>query len=76
MAWGPVIVQLIGSAFGLLALIGLLALSWHMSDHGQGPEAASVVTSGAVSIVTIFVTGKVLQGRWSRHTSTEDAATK
>ncbi|MFD9486268.1 hypothetical protein ACFWBX_20255 [Streptomyces sp. NPDC059991] len=69
LAWGPIVVQIIGSLSGLAALAGLVLLSWHMSDRNQGPEAAAVVTTGAVSIVAVFVTGKVANARSASRTS-------
>ncbi|MFK8908966.1 hypothetical protein [Streptomyces sp. YS-3] len=63
VAWGPTIAQTIGSISGLLALAILVMLAWHMSDRNQGPEAATIVTTGAVSIVAVFVTGKVAQAK-------------
>ncbi|WP_181800956.1 hypothetical protein [Streptomyces shenzhenensis] len=68
IAWAGHISQMIGSLSGLTALVSLLALSWHMTDARQGKEAAVVVTTGAVSIVAIFVTGK-----WTKKSKSEPA---
>jgi hypothetical protein len=53
------IVQITGHICGLAALLILAAVSWHAIDRGAYTQAASIICTGAVSIVTVFVTGKM-----------------
>lgn len=57
---------IIGHLSGLVALFILAAVSWHAFDRGAAAEGASIICTGAVSIVAVFVTGRLARGRSSR----------
>jgi hypothetical protein len=44
------------------ALSFLAAISWHAIDRGAAVARASIICTGAVSIVAIFVTGRLACG--------------
>lgn len=56
------IAQLIANVCGLVALFILGAISWHAIDRGDATQGASIICAGAVSIVAVFVTGKLING--------------
>jgi hypothetical protein len=47
---------------GLVALAVLAAISWHSIDRGDATQGASIICTGAVSIVAVFVTGRLTTG--------------
>jgi hypothetical protein len=59
LAWASLIAQLVGNISGLLALSGLGAISWHAIDRGDANQGAAIICTGAVSIVAVFVTGRI-----------------
>jgi hypothetical protein len=59
LAWASLIAQLVGNISGLLALFGLGAVSWHAIDRGDANQGAAIICTGAVSIVAVFVTGRI-----------------
>jgi hypothetical protein len=61
--WADLVAQIIGHMFGLAALFILAAISWHAIDRGDPTQAASMICTGAVSIVAVFVTGRLASGR-------------
>jgi hypothetical protein len=61
--WAELIAQIIGHLSGLAALFILAAISWHAIDRGAATQGASVICTGAVSIVAVFVTGRLTSGR-------------
>jgi hypothetical protein len=63
IAWSDVIKQAIGNLSGLGALLVLAAIAWHAIDRGDATQGAAIITSGAVAIVTVFVTGRLTRGR-------------
>lgn len=63
IAWADVIRQAIGNLSGLSALLILAATAWHAIDQGDATQGTAIITSGAVAIVTVFVTGRLTRGR-------------
>lgn len=61
--WADLIVQATGHICGLVALVILAAVSWHAIDCGASTQGASIICTGAVSIVAVFVTGRMNKGR-------------
>lgn len=59
LAWIELIAHIIGHLTGLAALLILAAVSWHAIDRGAAAEGASIICTGAVSIVAVFVTGRL-----------------
>jgi hypothetical protein len=47
---------------GLVALVLLTAIAWHAIDRGDATQGASIICTGAVSIVAVFVTGRLTSG--------------
>jgi len=62
LEWADPIAQTIGHLSGIIALFILAAISWHAIDRGDATQGASIICTGAVSIVAVFVTGR-LTGR-------------
>jgi hypothetical protein len=63
LAWADLIAQTVGHLSGLGALVILAAISWHAIDRGAATQGASIICTGAVSIVAVFVTGRLTSGR-------------
>jgi hypothetical protein len=59
LPWSDLIVQTIGHLCGLGALVVLAAVAWHAIDRGDATQGAAIITSGAVGIVAVFVTGRL-----------------
>lgn len=59
LAWANLIAQIIGHIFGLAALSILAATAWHAINLGAAAQGASIICVGAVSIVAVFVTGRL-----------------
>jgi hypothetical protein len=57
--WADQIAQVIGHLSGLIALGCLTAVAWHAIDRGDATQGASIICTGAVSIVAVFVTGRL-----------------
>jgi hypothetical protein len=57
--WADVIIQGVGHIAGLAALSILAIVAWHAFDLNDATEGAAVICTGAVSIVTVFVTGRL-----------------
>jgi hypothetical protein len=57
--WADLIFQVTGHICGLAALVILAAVSWHAIDRGASTQGASIICTGAVSIVAVFVTGRM-----------------
>jgi hypothetical protein len=62
LAWADLLAQIIGHLSGLAALVVLAAISWHSIDRGDATQGASIICTGAVSIVAVFVTGRLATG--------------
>jgi hypothetical protein len=62
-AWADHIAQVIGHLSGLAALGCLTAIAWHAIDRGDATQGASIICTGAVSIVAVFVTGRITSSR-------------
>jgi hypothetical protein len=62
LEWADLIAQTIGHLSGLVALSILAAISWHAIDRGAATQGASIICTGAVSIVAVFVTGRLTSG--------------
>jgi hypothetical protein len=66
LEWADLIAQIIGQICGLAALLMLAAVSWHAIDCGDATQGASIICTGAVSIVALFVTGRLANPRYSK----------
>jgi hypothetical protein len=58
LEWADLVAQITGHICGLAALLILAAVSWHAIDRGAFIQGASIICTGAVSIVALFVTGR------------------
>lgn len=58
LEWAGLLSQIISHLCGLAALSMLCAVSWHAIDRGAFTQGASIICTGAVSIVAVFVTGR------------------
>ncbi len=58
LEWADLAAQITGHICGLAALLILAAVSWHAIDRGAFIQGASIICTGAVSIVALFVTGR------------------
>lgn len=63
LAWGDLLTQVIGNLSALAALACLTIVAWHAIDRGDATQGASIICTGAVSIVAVFVTGRVTNKR-------------
>jgi hypothetical protein len=66
LEWADLIAQIIGHICGLAALLILAAVSWHAIDRGASTQGASIICTGAVSIVALFVTGRTTSRKYSK----------
>jgi hypothetical protein len=62
-AWVDLIAQTVGHLCGLASLSILALVSWHAFDRDAPTQGAAIICTGAVSIVAVFVTGRVAGGR-------------
>ena len=62
-AWADLIAQTVGHVCGLASLSILALVSWHAFDRDAPTQGAAVICTGAVSIVAVFVTGRVAGGK-------------
>jgi hypothetical protein len=69
-AWVDLLAQVMGQFSGLAALGCLTALAWHAIDQGDATQGASIICAGAVSIVAVFVTGRLT----NRHSDRDQVA--
>jgi hypothetical protein len=58
-AWATLIAQQVGNFCGLIALLLLAGVAWHALDLGDSTQGAAIICTGAVSIVAVFVTGRL-----------------
>lgn len=61
IAWASKFGQIIGHVCGLAALVVLAVVAWHAFDLGDANQGAAVICTGAVSIVAVFVTGRLVK---------------
>lgn len=66
LEWADLIAQITGHLCGLAALLILAAVSWHAIDRGASTQGASIICTGAVSIVALFVTGRTTSRKNSK----------
>jgi hypothetical protein len=59
LAWAGMVTQIIGNLSGLAALTICAVVAWHAFDRHAATQGAAIICTGAVSIVMVFVTGKV-----------------
>ncbi len=76
LEWADLIAQITGHICGLAALLILAAVSWHAIDRGASTQGASIICTGAVSIVALFVTGKTASRRYSKSARPESGRDK
>jgi hypothetical protein len=60
IAWAGFIAQTVGHLCGLIALAVLAVVAWHAFDLGDATQGAAIICTGAVSIVAVFVTGRLV----------------
>ena len=72
LAWADLIAQVIGHLSGLIALGCLTVIAWHAIDRGDATQGASIICTGAVSIVAVFVTGRLTNRQSSGKSSRSD----
>jgi hypothetical protein len=72
LEWAGFVAQVVGHLCGLAALVVLAAVAWHAIDRGASTQGASIICTGAVSIVALFVTGRVSVSPYSRKRSGRD----
>lgn len=63
LSWADHVAQVIGHLSGLAALGCLTVIAWHAIDRGDATQGASIICTGAVSIVAVFVTGRLTNTR-------------
>jgi len=63
-----------GILLGFGSVVTLAILAWHYGDIDAAKYGAGIMTGAAVSIVAIFVTGKLLQRSPRSATQVSDAA--
>jgi hypothetical protein len=66
LAWAELIAQITAHICGLAALLILAAVSWHAIDRGASTQGASIICTGAVSIVSLFVTRRTTSLKHSK----------
>jgi hypothetical protein len=66
LAWAEPVIQVLRQLFGLASLFVLALVAWHAIDAGDATQGASIICTGAVSIVTVFVTGRLVTKKNSR----------
>jgi len=63
LEWAELASRFFGQVCGLITVIVLAVLARYFVDHGAATAGAGIVTAGAVSIVAVFVTGRLAQRR-------------
>jgi hypothetical protein len=66
LEWAGFAAQAAGHLCGLAALVVLAAVAWHAIDRGASTQGASIICTGAVSVVALFVTGRMSVTPYSR----------
>jgi hypothetical protein len=67
LLWAETIAQIIGHVSGLVALTICAVVAWHAFDQHADTEGATIICTGAVSIVGVFVTGRYLERKDRRN---------
>lgn len=75
LAWADLLAQVIGHMSGLVALGCLTVIAWHAIDRGNATQGASIICTGAVSIVAVFVTGRITTRQSDSKGSASDSPT-
>jgi hypothetical protein len=76
LEWAALMAQIAGHLSGLVALFILAAVAWHAIDNGAATQAASIICTGAVSTVALFVTGETRASHYRRNQLAKDCARK
>lgn len=63
LKWMDFAVQAVANVSGLVALAVLALVSWHAFDVDAPTQGAAIICTGAVSIVAVFVTGRLARRR-------------
>lgn len=74
LAWADLIAQVVGHLSGLAALAILTVIAWHAIDRNAASQGAAIICTGAVSIVTVFVTGRVTSHRRTQTGSNQESS--
>jgi hypothetical protein len=69
LEWAGVIAHVTGHICGLAALSILATVAWHAIDSGASTQGASIICTGAASIVAVFVTGRIISWKHGRSPS-------
>jgi hypothetical protein len=72
LAWADLITQTLGNLSGIIALSILAAVAWHALDQGAATQAAAIICTGAVSIVAVFVTGRLTNERSKNYSNSRN----
>lgn len=72
LAWADLIAQVVGHMSGLVALAILTVIAWHAIDRNAASQGAAIICTGAVSIVAVFVTGRVTGRRRTQAGSNQE----
>jgi hypothetical protein len=76
LEWADLIARITSHICGLAALLILAAVSWHAIDRGASTQGASIICTGAVSIVSLFVTKRTISMKHGRSPQSEPAHDK
>jgi Na+/melibiose symporter-like transporter len=63
MDWAEFAAHVFGQVCGLVTVLVLAVLAKYFVDNGAATQGAAIVTAGAVSIVAVFVTGRLVRLR-------------
>lgn len=63
MEWAYLCQRTFGQVCALGTVIALAFLASYFVDHGAATQGAALIVTGAVSIVTVFVTGRLVHRR-------------
>ncbi|MEV0245840.1 hypothetical protein AB0H76_04530 [Nocardia sp. NPDC050712] len=73
LAWASLITHtLVGQLSGLVALSIVAIVACRAIDNGAATQAATIVCTGAATIVAVFVTRRVVGGRTDRQSESTD----
>lgn len=76
LEWTELIAQITGHICGLAALLILAAVTWHAIDRGASTQGASIICTGAVSIVALFVTGRMTSRQYGKESASRARASR
>jgi uncharacterized membrane protein len=63
MEWADLCQRIFGQVCALGTVVTLAFLARYFVDHGAATQGAAIIVTGAVSIVTVFVTGRLAHRR-------------